>query len=267
MIVELFGPPGVGKTTFASSLAAFLCERGHIVDPVMSYRPAERALMSTSPVQKSWNPAASARRLARPTAEMVAALRRLSSHSNEVATTSELMRLLPPSSIMWSIRLRQYLLRLFQSWNIAAASPHVVLFDQAFIQAVCSLALLARVPWGTRIDHALDAIPKADLLIQLDAPQGLLATRLGERRQHQGRIERLLELDLQTNLASIEIIEHLHASLLARGRPITWLRSADRPALHAGVARAGADIVAALGTRSGVRPASDGAMIERAQHA
>ena len=43
MIVELFGPPGVGKTTFASALTAFLRQRGQAVDSLMSYRPAEQA--------------------------------------------------------------------------------------------------------------------------------------------------------------------------------------------------------------------------------
>ena len=40
MIVELFGPPGAGKTTFARTLAAHLRERGHTVDLILSHRPA-----------------------------------------------------------------------------------------------------------------------------------------------------------------------------------------------------------------------------------
>jgi len=42
MIIELFGPQGVGKTTFARALSAELRERHQIVDLVLSYRPAER---------------------------------------------------------------------------------------------------------------------------------------------------------------------------------------------------------------------------------
>jgi adenylate kinase family enzyme len=43
MIIELFGPPGAGKTTFARALAARLRERGHTVDLILSQRPAERS--------------------------------------------------------------------------------------------------------------------------------------------------------------------------------------------------------------------------------
>ena len=42
MIIELFGPPGAGKTTFAQALKRHLREAGYIVEPVFSNRPAER---------------------------------------------------------------------------------------------------------------------------------------------------------------------------------------------------------------------------------
>ena len=266
MIVELFGPPGVGKTTFASALAAFLREHGQVVDPVMSYRPAEQAPASAALAEQHHRSAAPVQRLARPVAEMLATAGHLLRHSSDVAATAELMRLLPTKNLLWSVRLRQYLFRLFRSWDAAAVSPHVVLFDQAFVQAVCSLALLARVAGRTRIEHALDAVPEADLLIKLDAPRDILAARLGQRQQRQGRVERRLELDLQTNLASVAIIDDLQALLQARGRPVIRLECADQPTLQAGLAKAGMDILARLEARRPVQAASDWHSAKRSRH-
>ena len=234
MIVELFGPPGVGKTTFASALTAALRERGQPVDSLMSYRPAERAQASAAPL----------RRLARPLAETLAMAGHLMGRSSEAEETAKLMRLLPARNLQWAVRLRQYLWRLFRVWDAAALSPDVVVFDQAFVQAVCSLALLARAPEGARIGRALDAVPKSDLLIQLDAPRDILAARLARRQQHQGRVERLLELDLQTNLAFVKVIGDMQARLRARGRPALHLECADQPTLQAGVEMAGAAVLA-----------------------
>ncbi len=267
MIVELFGPPGVGKTTFASALADFLREHGQAVDPVMSYRPAEQASAAGGAAGRHHQAIASARRLTRPVAELLATAGHLLNHPNDVAVTTELMRLFPARSLVWSIRLRQYLFRLFRAWDLAAASPYVVLFDQAFVQAVCSLALLARVPGGAHVGRALDAVPEPDLLIQLDAPRDILAARLGRREQHQGRVERLLELDLQTNLGSVEIIDDVQVLLRARGRPVTRLECADPPTLQAGLAKAGADILAKLDAQRPAQSAPGQRAAKRPHHA
>lgn len=244
MIVELFGPPGVGKTTFAVALASFLRQQGQAVDPVMSYRPAEQA--RARPAREAGQALASVRRVARPVGEMMAAAAHLAGETADAAPAAELMRLLPPRSIVWSIRLRQYLVRLSHSWQVAAASRNIVLFDQAFVQAVGSLALLGRPQDPAQVARALDAIPQADLLIRLDAPRDVLAARLGERQRRQGMLERLLELDLRTNLASISIIGDLHAQLHARGRCVTSVDSAGHGTLQAGVERAGGGILAGL---------------------
>jgi thymidylate kinase len=247
MIVEMLGPPGVGKTTFACALTGFLRERGHAVDPVMSYRPAEQAPSGPRCKHPAEVPAiAAVRRLVRPVTEMVATAGRLFGQSPDARLTAELLRLLPPRSVLWSVRLRQYLFRLCRSWQLAAASRQIVLFDQAFVQALCSLVLLSRTADGTRIGRAMDILPRADLLIRLDAPRDILTARLDDRQRRQGRIERLFELDLQTNLAFVEIIDELHALILARGNPVVSAGSADPHTLQAGVAQAGADILAKL---------------------
>jgi energy-coupling factor transporter ATP-binding protein EcfA2 len=267
MIVELFGPPGVGKTTFASALTALLRERGQAVDSLMSYRPAEQARPPAGAARTPHPPAAPLRRLARPLAEMLATAGHLLGHSSDFEATAELMRLLPARDLMWAVRLRQYLWRLFRVWDTAALSPDIVVFDQAFVQAVCSLALLARVPEGARIGRALDAIPQADLLIQLDAPRDVLEARLARRQQHQGRVERLLELDLQTNLAFVEVIGDMQARLHARGRPVMRLECADQLTLRAGVEAAGAAVLARLPAKRPIQSAFGQQATRRSEHA
>lgn len=263
MIVELFGPPGVGKTTFAAALTAFLREHGQAVDPLMSYRPAEQAHVASSTARTPRQPTAPLKRLARPLAEMRATAGHLLSHSDDWRATEDLMRLLPTRDLLWAVRLRQYLWRLYRAWDAATLSTDIVVFDQAFVQAVCSLALLARLPDGARIGRALDAVPKADLLIQLDAPRDLLAARLAERQQRQGRAERLMELDLQTNLAFVEVVRDLHARLHARGLPVLRLECADQTTLRAGVEAAGAAVLA----RRLAEPPARSALGQQAAHA
>jgi hypothetical protein len=53
------------------------------------------------------------------------------------------MRLPPPTNISASIKKGPYILRLSQLTVYKSRVAHVALFDQAFVQAVCSLALLA----------------------------------------------------------------------------------------------------------------------------
>jgi thymidylate kinase len=253
MIIELFGPPGVGKTTFAWALTDFLRTRGLAVDPVLSSRPREATPAGGSEASGASHPvAAVARRLTRPVAEMLTMARHMLANPAEMDTARHLMRLLPPRSLMWSIRLRQYLLRLLCSWNRAARSGDVVLFDQAFVQALCSLVLLGRGVDRTRVAQALDRVPVPDLLIRLDADEAVLETRLSDRQRHQGRIEHLFELDMKANLASVAIVDELHEMLLLRGRPVISASSADRERLSDAVARVGEKVMAHFAAGRGV---------------
>lgn len=251
MIVEFFGPPGVGKTTFASALTTSLRERGCTVESIVSYRPEEH---SSAPGSSAHDPArrqtmAAVRRILRPLVETLAVVQRSPADAHEVGTPAGLIRLLPPRSLLWSVRLHQYLLRLFRSWDQAASANHVVLFDQAFVQALCSLALLGRAPDRAQIAVALDAVPRPDLLVRLGAAHDVLEARLRARQQRQSRMEQLLELDLQTNLGFIGIVESLHGLLRDRGQPVTYVDSTDQDTLRQGVARTEADIMAMLDTK------------------
>jgi thymidylate kinase len=240
MIVELFGPPCVGKTTLAGAVAARLREHGRGVELVLSYRPAEYPSGSAAEGEARPRIPAALSRLARPMIESFAAIGH-SADPGETRAAAELMRLLALRNPVHSLRLRQYLLRLSRTWRAAAAADDVVLFDQGFVQAVCTCAVLARAADPERIGRALDAVPEADLLVRLDAPAEILDARLAERRRHQGRIEQLF--DAWTNLGSIWIFDQLHELLRARGRPVIRVTSSDRHLLDNSVDKVAAIIV------------------------
>jgi hypothetical protein len=271
MIVELFGPPGVGKTTFAHALGAQLQAGGLPVDFLLSHRPAEA---SDDRPRDARHPAGATgdvlRRLSRPAIEFLGAACRQVGVSSAAAPAGRLLALLPPRDVMWAIRLRQYLVRLERAWQRAAAADRIVLCDQGFLQAIASLIVLgpdrsAAVAAGAQagiettadgsvqggvpaaaaadvLTPALALVPAADMLVRLDAPTHVLATRLARRRCGQGRLERLLELDVAENLAFVAVIGRLDAALASLGRPPRLVGCGDRAALEDGADRIAREI-------------------------
>jgi thymidylate kinase len=228
VIIELFGPQRVGKTTFTRALAAQLQERQQTVDLVLSYRPAER-LRPDTPLRNLQPDGAAAvvNRLIRPVIELLAMTRHPLDSSHDVRTTSSLMRALPPKSLLSSIRLYQYILRLSRSWHLASESSHISVFDQAFVQAVSSLALFCRAADEALILDALDLIPKPDVLIRLDAPADILTARVCNRQRLQSVVERMLEIDPIATMEANRIFERLHDMLRTRGEAVIAISTSD----------------------------------------
>ncbi len=229
MIVEIFGPPAAGKTTLSRALAERLRARGLGVDLALSYRPSEVKGGGAGPLAF----ANVARRLGRPALETLTTARHLFGDLPEADMAKTLLALMPPLSPVWSFRLRQYIWRLTHSWNQAQASGRIVIFDQAFVQAACSLGLLGAPRHADRLPLVLDRVPRADFLVRIEAPRELLEARLRKRERRQGVLERMLELDLETNLRSIDIVDRLEELLLARGAAMAGVRSGDEASREA----------------------------------
>jgi thymidylate kinase len=214
MIIELFGPPAAGKTTLAHALATALEKNGFDVQLFVSSRPAEQRslIKAESKPAMSWYGTTLAAPLSRA-AKLVSAVPVLVPRARSDELTASLMELLPPRTLLWSVRYRRYLTLLSRSWKMASTSDRIVIFDQGFLTALCSLALLARSADRSVIARGLKLIPRPDLLIRRDAPRDILEARLRARLGRQGAVERLFEFDLQTSLRQIDTtndVAHMH---------------------------------------------------------
>jgi thymidylate kinase len=237
MIVELFGPPAAGKTTLAHALATALEKDGCDVQLIASSRPAE-----CGPIQVESTRALSRCRaaLAAPLSravKLVSAVPVLLPGARSDELTGSLMDLLPPRTLLWSVRYRRYLSLLSRSWKTASTSDRIVIFDQGFLTALCSLALLARSADRRVIARGLELIPRPNLLIRLDAPREILEARLRERLRRQSTVERLFELDLQTNLQQIETTREVVHMLQEQGGRMMHVSCLDRRLLEEAVDR------------------------------
>ena len=216
MIIELFGPPTVGKTTFARALAAQFMRQGRPVQLMLSLRPTERAVPGDDSASRPhrWS---AVRRVVRPTFELVSCVGQMRRGATEASLAAQLLEVLPLSSVAWSVRMSQYIKRLEHSWRLARQTDVAVIFDQGFVQCVCSLVLLSPLAPPHSIEKVMALIPKADQWISIAAPAALLRARLHARRARQSWLENRFELDVPTSLRSIEILSMLESMLQRYG--------------------------------------------------
>jgi thymidylate kinase len=217
MIIELFGPPAAGKTTFAHALATALEKNGFDVQLIVSFRPAERSPVGIESKRAvSWCRTALAAPLSRA-AKCVSAAPVLLPSPRTDELPANLMDLLPPRTLLRRIRVRRFLCLLSRSWKMASTTNRIVIFDQGFVTALCSMALLARSVDRSSIVRGLALIPRPNLLIRLDAPRETLEARLRARLGRQGALERWFEFDLQTSLRQIETTAEVAHMLQEQG--------------------------------------------------
>lgn len=234
MMVELFGPPGSGKTTFARALTVQLQEWGFAVEQKLSARPSERDARPFNGADRRCKHIL-IRRASRPLAEILRIACHPLGNARDVRMAVNLMRVLPPSNVISWMKFSQYTSRLSHSWCQLACPTKIALFDQAFVQAICSLALRAGIDDATLIAKALDLVPRSDVVIRIDTPLALVEARLNERRRWQSAIELMFEPDLKTSLSSISIVERLHTILLSRGKVVLNASSVDQDSLKTSV--------------------------------
>jgi hypothetical protein len=123
------------------------------------------------------------------------------------------------------------------AWRLATETEQIILFDQGFLQALCSLVVLGGSVDKERIALAVALLPAPDMVIHLTAPVRVLEERLHERNAHQGRLERLLELDMRANLNFVPVIEGVCELLRLREQSILRADCTDDATLRTEVGR------------------------------
>ena len=249
MIVEVFGPAGAGKTTFAHALRERLSANGHTARVVLSYQPG----MEVSSLDPG-GAIAAIRRVARAIIATLVIVARPIARKTELSLAFGLVGALPPTNIIWFIRLAQYVLRLCQCWSLWSGAEDIIIFDQAFIQAICTLALNSSSASDARLERALSLVPKADLIIRLNAPQEMLKSRLRDRLRREAFAERFFEAQLEKNLAGLRVFDRVHFLLERSGISTISLSSPDVTSFCRGLDRAEEEITHAK------RPADETAL-------
>ncbi|WP_348630872.1 hypothetical protein [Mesorhizobium sp. M2D.F.Ca.ET.140.01.1.1] len=156
-------------------------------------------------------------RVARAIAGPISMASRPIANAVDFRISARLVRTLPPKDVIWRIRLTQYVLRLAQAWHQSIGREEIVIFDQAFIQIVSTLALFNGAANETSLSRALEIIPKSDIVIRISASEELRIERLRDRQQRQSFAERLFAARLEMNLRSAQTVNQVCGLLEARG--------------------------------------------------
>lgn len=238
MIVELFGPAGSGKTTFAHALQRRLQAQGYVAKVVLSYQPG----VHSTPFDPGglWY---AFQRVVRAILRTATFAFRPLNNADELRLTVKLVRILTPRNPILADKVQPLHPCPISGLAVFGRRSEIVIFDQGFIQAVCSLSLFSGVADTASLATVLDLIPTSDLAISVDAAEPLLSKRLKDRLFHQSYMERLFEADSKTNLQSIPIIRRVKGLLLGKERSTLSIDMSDERSLQEAIFRVEREVV------------------------
>jgi hypothetical protein len=234
MIIELVGPPCSGKTTFALALAARLRKHGARVHSRLSLRPGEDG-GATGATGATARFVAPARRLWRPVKELALTAFGSTERSEIRIATDMLSSAHAGGHVFRRLRMWQYLIRLGAGWSQAANSGDIWLFDQAYLQAIVSIAVANPHLTDPDLAALVELAPKSDLIVLLETANDEIQARLVRRRAQFGPIGNFLEDRWSGAREQLVATARLSALLGGTGRPMLSLNSRDDAAREAGV--------------------------------
>ncbi|MBZ9986772.1 AAA family ATPase [Mesorhizobium sp. BH1-1-5] len=222
MIVELFGPPGSGKTFFAHVLASRLREDGYRAEVVRSYRPAIRSGPLDLGVFLF---------VARIVSATISTAHVIFFPRNGASNLSKsllMLRAIPPKKPIWRARILQQILKLSHAWDRARLAQDILVFDEGYVQAVGSLASLNGNADKANLETVLSNIPVADLTIRVVVPRATVAARLRRRMESEPPGERLFEADFEVNMRSLSVFKTISDMLAMSGRDVIYARTSSQ---------------------------------------
>ncbi|TIO47177.1 MAG: exopolysaccharide biosynthesis protein [Mesorhizobium sp.] len=246
MIIELFGPAGSGKTTFANALAKHLRDHGYVAKVTLCYLPRDRG--------GGWDRFGIFAVISRiSSAIFITVLALLSSfwRNSHIASANKLVRTIPPKSLIRRILIWQYIVRLSRCWTQAQGSTNIIIFDQGFVQAVGSLAMFNGSADDRLIVRALESTPRADLVVGMAVPRDVVEARLQIRMMHEPPAERFLEVDVAGNMRFFDVFEKIGNVLRSAQRSNVSVGAVDEQSIASGLCQVEQEIQTRL-SRTGV---------------
>lgn len=246
MIIELFGPAGSGKTTFANALAKHLRDHGYVAKVTLCYLPRDRG--------GGWDRFGIFAVISRiSSAIFITVLALLSSfwRNSDIASANKIVRTIPPKSLIRRILMWQYIVRLSRCWTQAQGSTNIIIFDQGFVQAIGSLAMFNGAADDRLIVRALESTPRADLVVGMAAPRDVVEARLQTRMMHEPPAERFLDVDVAGNMQFFDLFEKIGNVLRSAQRSNVSVGAVDEQSIASGLCQVEQEIQTRL-SRTGV---------------
>ncbi|SFO66627.1 Membrane protein involved in the export of O-antigen and teichoic acid [Mesorhizobium sp. NFR06] len=164
----------------------------------------------------------------------------------EFGISNKLTRLMPPESIIWRVRIWQYITRLSRCWKQARKSTDIAIFDQGFVQAIGSLAMFNGAADDTLIAQALHFVPQADFVVRMVVPRDVVETRLRARMMCEPAAERLFEVDVADNMNFFRVFDNIGDVLSRAHQNIVLVQTIDQRSTFSGLCRVEEEILARL---------------------